>query len=127
MKPILAIVAAATVAAGAAGGAAADDVEAGKKVFNKCKACHQVGPDAKNRIGPTLTGVIGREIASVEDFKYSDAFQEKKAEGFTWTEEHLEEYLASPRDYIPGNKMTFAGLRKEDDVENVIAYLATFQ
>ncbi len=107
--------------------AAQGDAAAGEKVFNKCKACHQVGPDAANRVGPTLTGVVGRKIGSVEDFKYSDAFHEKEEEGFYWTVEHMTEYLASPKDYIPGNKMTFAGLRKEEDIANVIAYLASFQ
>jgi cytochrome c len=100
------------------------DAEAGEKVFRKCQACHQVGPDAQNRVGPQLNGVIGRPIASVEDFKYSDAFQEKAAEGFTWTEEEISAYLKDPKGYIPGNKMSFAGLRKDEDVADVLAYLA---
>ena len=113
------------VAAGFAAPALAQgDVVAGEKVFNKCKACHMVGADAKNRVGPLLTGVIGREIASVPDFKYSDAFMEKKAEGFIWTEENLAAYLAEPKDFIPGNKMTFVGLKKEEEIANVLAYIA---
>ena len=111
-------------AAFAAPALAQGDAEAGEKVFAKCKACHMVGADAKNRVGPLLTGVIGREIASVPDFKYSDAFMEKKAEGFTWTEENLAAYLAEPKDFIPGNKMAFVGLKKEEDIANVLAYLA---
>jgi cytochrome c len=99
------------------------DAEAGEKVFNKCKTCHQVGPEAKNRVGPELNGIVGREIASAPDFKYSDAFLAKKEEGFTWTEETLAEYLADPKGYIPGNKMTFVGLKKPEDIANVLAYI----
>ena len=99
------------------------DAEAGEKVFNKCKACHMVGDDAKNRVGPELTGIVGREIASAPDFKYSDAFLAKKAEGFTWSEESLGEYLTNPKEYIPGNKMTFVGLKKPEEIANVLAYL----
>lgn len=120
----LAIAAAAAIATPAL---AQGDAEAGERVFNKCRACHQVGEDAKNRVGPVLTGVVGREIASVEDFNYSDAFMEKREEGFTWTEEHLTEYLADPRGYIPGNKMTFAGLREEEEIADVIAYVQSFE
>lgn len=103
------------------------DAEKGEKVFRKCKACHAVGEGAKNKIGPLLNGIIGTEIASVEGFKYSDAFLEKKAEGLVWDEATLDTYLAKPKDFIPKTKMSFAGLRKEDDREDVIAYLKTFQ
>ena len=102
------------------------DPAAGEKVFNKCKACHQVGPDAKNRVGPTLNGVIGAPIAANAEFKYSDVFTAKADEGFTWTEENIAGYLADPKGFIEGNKMSFAGLRKDEDITNVIAYLATF-
>jgi cytochrome c len=99
------------------------DAEAGEKVFNRCKTCHQVGPEAKNRVGPELNGIVGREIASAPDFKYSDAFLAKKEEGFTWTEETLAQYLADPKGFIPGNKMTFVGLKKPEDIANVLAYI----
>ena len=102
------------------------DLKEGEKVFRKCKACHQVGEDAKNRVGPVLNGIIGREIASMEGFKYSDAFLAKKAEGFVWTPDELHEYLLKPKDYIPGNRMTFAGLKDEEDRFNVTCYLETF-
>jgi cytochrome c len=109
-------------AAGAlmAGSAAAEgDAAAGEKVFNKCKTCHtlEVG---KNKIGPSLAGVIGRIAGTAEGFAYSDAM---KASGLTWSEENLTAYLASPKDFVPGNKMTFAGLKKEADIANVIAYI----
>jgi cytochrome c len=99
--------------------AMADDVEAGKKVFNKCKVCHSLAP-GENKIGPSLAGVIGRPAGSVEGFKYSDAM---KNSGITWNEETLDKYLADPKGFIPGNKMAFAGLKKEEDRKNVIAYL----
>jgi cytochrome c len=103
------------------------DAAKGEKVFNKCKACHAVGDGAKNKIGPLLNGIIGAEIASVDGFKYSDAFLEKKAEGLVWDDANLDAYLTKPKDFIPKTKMSFAGLRKEDDREDVIAYLKTFQ
>jgi cytochrome c len=105
---------------------AQSDPAAGEKVFNRCKACHMIGEGAANRVGPALNGVVGREIASAPDFKYSDAFLAKKAEGFTWTEENLASYLEDPKGFIPDNKMAFAGLRKPEEIANLIAYLATF-
>lgn len=102
------------------------DAAAGEKVFRKCKACHAVGEDAKNKVGPVLNGIIGREMASVPDFKYSDALIELAAEGKTWTADEMYAFLKKPRDYLKGTKMSFAGLRKEEDRANVIAYLASF-
>ena len=78
-------------ATGFAGSALAQgDAEAGAKVFRKCKACHKVGDDARNGVGPMLTGIVDNEIASVEGFNYSDAFLAKKAEGLIWTAEMLD-------------------------------------
>lgn len=102
------------------------DAAKGAKVFNKCKACHAVGEDAKNKVGPQLNGIIDAEIASVEGFKYSKAFMAKKAEGLMWSETELDAYLAKPKEYLPGTKMSFAGLRKEQDRADVIAYLKEF-
>ncbi|WP_104018190.1 c-type cytochrome [Roseovarius nitratireducens] len=103
------------------------DPEAGEKVFRKCKACHMVGEGAKNRVGPALNGVVGGPVASVEGFKYSDVFQEMAAEGAVWTEEELAAFLDSPRKYAKGTKMAFPGLRKKEEIADVIAYLATFE
>ena len=102
-----------------AGPALAGDAVAGKKVFNKCKSCHDLEA-GKNKIGPSLHGLFGRTSGSVEGFKYSDAM---KNAGITWGEDTLDAYLADPKAYIPGNKMVFAGLNKEDDRENIIEYL----
>ncbi len=102
------------------------DAEAGEKVFRKCKACHAVGADAKNKVGPVLNGIVGAAVGANDGFKYSDALLALTAEDKIWTPEELDAFLTKPRDYVKGTKMSFAGLRKEDDRTNVIAYLATF-
>ncbi len=101
------------------------DAVKGEKVFKKCAACHAVGPDAKNKVGPELNGIVGRNWGAVADYKYSSALLEA-GEGKVWDEETLMEYLEKPKDMIPKTKMAFAGLKKDDDRENVIAYLAQF-
>ncbi len=103
------------------------DAAKGEKVFRKCMACHAVGEDAKNKVGPELNGIVGRVTATAPDFSYSDAMAAKGAEGHVWTVEELDAYLADPKGFIPGNKMAFAGLRKDSERADVIAYLATFQ
>lgn len=105
--------------------AAEGDAEAGEKVFRKCQACHMVGEDAKNRVGPHLNGIVGGEIATVEDYKYSDALVEKQGE--TWTDENLHAYLEDPRGWAEGTKMSYPGLKDEQERADVIAYLATFE
>ncbi|MCO6382097.1 MAG: cytochrome c family protein [Vannielia sp.] len=116
-----------TLAASVAGAQdMAGDPAKGEKVFRKCQACHAVGADAKDKQGPVLNGIIGRAAGSHEGFKYSDAMQEAAAGGLEWTEENLAAFLTKPKDFMKGTKMTFAGLRKEQDVADVLAYLATF-
>ena len=95
------------------------DAAEGEKVFKKCKACHVIDSE-KNRLGPHLVGIMGREAGSVDGFKYSSAMQES---GITWDETTMDEYLADPKGYVPKNKMAFPGLKKEEDRANVIAYL----
>lgn len=102
------------------------DAEAGENVFKKCKACHAVGDDAKNKSGPILNGIVGATAGAVEGFKYSKAIMAKNEEGFVWDEESLAEFLEKPKKYLPKTKMAFAGLKKEEDRANVIAYLAQF-
>lgn len=125
MKAIFKSVLAGSVILGAAFAAHAADVEAGEKVFRKCKACHVLDSD-KNRVGPTLQNLIGRTAGTVEGFKYSKAMVEAGENGLVWSEEILSEYLVKPREYVKGTKMAFAGLKKEEDIENVIAYIAQF-
>jgi len=104
----------------------ASDAEAGKKVFSKCAACHAVGENAKHKVGPVLNDVIGRKAGTAEGYKYSPAMMKAGEGGLVWDEEALQAYLTKPKDVVKGTKMTFAGLTKEDDLENVIAYLETF-
>jgi S-disulfanyl-L-cysteine oxidoreductase SoxD len=101
-------------------------IAAGEKVFRKCKACHQVGDGAKNRSGPILNGVVGAAAGHIDGFKYSKALKEKAEEGLVWNDETLAAFLAGPKKYIKKTKMGFAGLKKDADIEAVIAYLATF-
>lgn len=114
-----------TMTAGVA--AAEGDAAKGEKVFRKCQACHAVGEGAENKVGPVLNGLMGRAVAAGEGFEYSDALVAKVAEGVVWDAETLAAFLEKPRDWAPGTKMSFAGLRKEKDRDNLIAYLATFQ
>ena len=100
------------------------DAAKGEKVFNKCKACHAVGEGAKNKVGPVLNGIVGAAAGQNADFKYSDALLAKAAEGLTWDEETLEAFLRDPKSVVPGTKMSFGGLRKDDEVDDVIAYLS---
>ena len=101
----------------------AGDINAGEKVFKKCKACHVVDAE-KNKTGPHLVNIMGRTAGSLESFKkYSKAMKES---GIVWSEETLNGYLENPKAYIKGTKMAFAGLKKEEDRENVIAYLKSF-
>lgn len=109
----------AAMAAFAAPAMADGDAAAGEKVFNKCKACHSL-EEGKNKVGPSLHGVIGRKAASLDGFKYSKAMQES---GLTWDEATLHKYLENPRAMVPGTRMAFAGLKKEADINNVIAYI----
>ena len=109
------------------GARAADpSVENGESVFRRCRACHDVGPNARNKVGPHLNGIIGRKAGTVEGFNYSPANKEKGEKGLVWTEETLFEYLAKPMSYIQGTRMAFVGLADEQDRKDVIAYIKTF-
>jgi cytochrome c len=103
-----------------AGAASAQDVAAGEKTFNVCRACHEIGDGAKNLVGPVLNGVVGRKSGSYPGYAYSDA---NKNSGVTWDEATLMEYLKNPRAKVPGTKMLFPGLKRDDDIVNVIAFL----
>ena len=99
---------------------AAADLAAGEKVFKKCKACHKL-EDGANATGPFLYGIVDRGVAAVE-FKFSEALS---AIGGNWTPAQLNAFLTRPKDFAPGTKMSFSGLKSESDRANVIAYLAT--
>src|SRR5215475_9755564 len=93
-----------------AGEARAQDATAGEKVFVVCKACHQIGENAKSTVGPVLNGIIGRKAGSVSGYSYSDA---NKDSGITWDEATFREYIKDPKAKIPGTKMVYAGLKDE--------------
>ena len=98
-------------------------VEAGAKVFKKCKACHKVGEGAKNGTGPHLNGVFGRTAGTNEKFKYSKALKEQAEAGLTWDADTLRAFLTKPKDLIKKTKMAFPGLKKDKDLDAIIEYL----
>ena len=102
------------------------DVGAGEKVFKKCAACHAVGDGAKHKVGPELNDVLGRTAGTAEGYKYSSAMIAAGEGGLVWDNTTLAEYLANPKGMIKGTKMAFAGLKKEDEIANVVAYLKSF-
>lgn len=114
------VLAIAMIAAVPAAGHAAD-AEAGKAIFNRCKACHQVD---KNAVGPHLGGIVGRKAASVEGYNYSEAL---KKSGITWDDAALDKWLQGPSKDVPGTKMIFPGIKDATDRANLIAYLGTLK
>jgi cytochrome c len=101
-------------------------VAEGEAAFRQCSACHQVGEDASHRVGPILNDLFGRTAGSIEDFRYSDVMVEAGEEGLVWTPQTLHDFLADPRGYLRGTKMSFSGYRDEADIAAVTAYLQTF-
>ncbi|PWB79956.1 MAG: cytochrome c family protein [Methylocystaceae bacterium] len=125
MKSVSVLTLAMSVAFTALAGSAlaAGDPAAGEKVFNKCKACHQVGETAKNAVAPELNGISGRKAGAVEGYNYSDAL---KGSGITWDEASFKEFVKNPKAKVAGTKMVFPGLASEKDQEDIWAYLAQF-
>jgi cytochrome c len=114
---------AALFASAAAGSALAADIEAGKTTFKKCALCHTDEP-GKNKIGPSLFGIVGRKSASLDNYNYSDAMKNFK---HTWTPQTLDTYLMDPHAEVPGTKMIFPGIKDKTERENLIAYLETLK
>ena len=120
MRP--AVLAAIALAASTAA-ASAQDVAAGEQSFKKCLPCHSVGEAAKNKVGPELNGLDGRKAGASEGFNYTEG---NKNSGITWNESVFKEYIKDPRAKIPGTKMVFAGIKNEQEVNDLWAYLKQF-
>lgn len=101
------------------------DPVAGEKAFKKCAACHSVDPAGGSKVGPNLHDVVGRTTGTYEGFKFSDAMVKAGEGGHVWTIEELDVYLENPKQAMPGNKMTFVGLKKPQERADVIAYLVS--
>jgi cytochrome c len=101
----------------------AQDVAAGEQAFKKCLPCHSIGPGAKNKVGPELNGLNGRQAGSAPGYNYSEA---NKKSGITWNKENFEKYIRNPRAMIPGTKMIFPGISNEKEIDNLWAYVSQF-
>ena len=103
--------------------ALAQDVAAGKTSFNKCVACHAVGEGARNKVGPVLNGLDGRKSGTVEGYSYTDA---NKNSGITWNKDQFLDYIRDPKAKIPGTKMIFAGIKKDNEAADLWAFLGQY-
>ena len=101
----------------------AQDAASGEKIFVQCKACHQIGENAKNAVGPVLNGLFGRKAGTIEGYSYSPA---NKNSGITWDEATFREYIKDPKAKVPGTKMTFPGLKDPKQIDDIVAYLKQF-
>ncbi len=119
---VLVLAAAAMVAS--SGVVKAQDAAAGEQVFRQCRACHTVGPDARNLVGPLLNGLEGRKAGTIEGYQYSEA---NKKSGIVWDEATFKDYISDPLKKIPGTKMQFVGIKNEKDAINLWAYLRQFK
>ena len=105
--------------------AADDKSSAGERLFSRCKSCHEIGEDARHKIGPHLDGIIGRVAGSMDGFKYSIAMREAGESGLVWDRDTLSSYLEKPSDFVSGNRMSFRGMADEGDRAVLIEWLAT--
>lgn len=103
------------------------DLARGEALARKCIACHAIGPDAQNGIGPGLNGILGRRAASADNYEYSKALRTAGEEGLAWTRHFLSDFLRAPNEMLPGNKMPFQGMKEAGERADLIGYLATFK
>lgn len=123
---VFSLLVAAVVTATAAAGAEIGDPEAGREAFQECAACHEVGADAENDIGPHLNRIFGREAGSLEDFVYSPGLRRMGSSGLTWNLRTLDAYIANPRALVSGTRMSYPGMDDPDRRANLLAYLRQF-
>ncbi len=114
---------AAVISVAGTGVAAAQDLTAGATSYKKCVTCHDVGPTAKNKVGPLLNGLDGRKSGTIAGYNYSDA---NKASGITWSEATFLEYIKDPKAKIPGTKMIFPGIKNEGEAKSLWAYIKQY-
>lgn len=107
--------------------AQAGDAAAGQRVFNQCRACHTPDQGGRNGVGPNLWGVVGRNAAAVEGFRYSANMRELAAGGLAWNDDRLRAYLTNPKSVVPQGSMSYAGLRNETQLNDLMAYLNTLK
>lgn len=103
--------------------ASAQDAAAGERLFNQCRACHQLGETARNGVGPQLNGLFGRKAGSAPNYTYSAAYQSLDK---VWSEDNFRVYIKDPRGVTPGTKMVYAGMKDDGQITNLIAYLKQF-
>jgi len=125
MMLMMAVTAAATVPGLASAQSA--DAAAGQRVFNQCRACHTPDQGGRNGVGPNLWGIVGRNAASIEGFRYSANLRELAGGGLVWNEDRLRAYIANPKAVVPTGTMSYPGLRNEEQLNNLIAYLNTLK
>jgi cytochrome c len=117
------LIAAAVLIATLTGTSFAQDINKGAIVFKQCRVCHSIGPGAKNKIGPELNGLDGRAAGTVPNFRYFDA---NRSSGIVWNEENFKRYVKYPRAFVRGTKMTFPGLKNQQQVDDLWAYVKQF-
>lgn len=122
-----ALYALASLAAAAPGSVGAEDLKKGAESFRKCRACHDAGPAAANKVGPILNGVYGRAAGSVAGYNYSEAMKLAGSKKLVWNDETLNGYLEAPGTYLPKNKMAFKGIADEAERADLIAFLKTLK
>lgn len=103
------------------------NAEAGRRVFNQCRACHTADQGGRNSVGPNLWGIVGRKAGSIEGFRYSANLRELAEGGLEWNEDRLRAYIHNPKSVIPRGSMSFPGIRNETQINDLIAYLATLK
>ncbi|MBS7793042.1 cytochrome c family protein [Roseococcus sp. SDR] len=117
------MMAAAALALAPMSGAMAQDADAGQRVFNQCRACHTINQGGRNGVGPNLYGVWGRAAGAVDGFRYSAPMRTKAGEGLVWNADNLRAYLTDPKAVVPAGSMSFAGIRNEQQLNDLLAYL----
>lgn len=114
---------AAIITAAVTGQASAQDAAKGEQVFNMCRPCHSIGPDATNMLGPELNGLDGRHSGSAPNYPYSDA---NKTSGIVWNEATFKQYIRDPQKMVPGTKMFFGGIKDQQEIDDLWAYVSQF-